>query len=207
VVRLVDNPNDASLRRILPRPRRRSYLLLASLACACVLLATSGASAQASGPVIISFWVTPRSLPSSGRVITITGRVHDAVSCTVYTDIGRPVTVPCRSGHFTLDRRLPADTGAYPDLYLPYVEVHAGRLNTRSRDAQVEVLLPSTTTPSQPPTTAAPPVVNLDGRLAPAARRVVVQQRGWRTDSIERGRRGQAGPAARSATDPPNYRS
>lgn len=143
------------MRRHRSRQRQLVSFLLASLACA--LVAANFASAQASKPVITSFRVTPRSLSSSGGVITITGHVRHAVSCTIYTDTGRPVTVSCRSGHFTLHRRLSADTGAYSVLYRPYVEAHNGRLNTRSRDAQVEVLPPSTTT-----ATTQPPVVNLD---------------------------------------------
>jgi hypothetical protein len=132
-----------------------------SVLVACLTLATGAASAQATKPVIISFRVTPRSLPSSGGVIRIVGHVRNAVSCTIYDDVA-PVTVGCRSGHFTVRRRLPADTGTYPDLYLPYVIAHNGRRNTRSRDGQVEVLLPAPATPPPPATAAPPPVVNLD---------------------------------------------
>lgn len=165
-----ESPAQDHLYRTLPmtwpnsrRDRARalpSALLTAALACA--LLAVSAASAQAVKPVVISFHATPRSLSASGGVITFTGHVSNAASCIIYTDFGRPVRVGCRSGHFTLRRRLPANTGAYPDLYLAYVVAYSGHQNTRSRDAQVEVLLPSTATPSQPATTAPPPVVNLD---------------------------------------------
>lgn len=135
---------------------------LLSAALACALFAVSTASAQASRPVIITFRATPRSLPSSGGVITMTGHVSDASACIIYTSFSRPVRVGCRSGHFTLRRRLPADTGEYPDIYLPYVVAYNGHQNTRSRDAQVEVLVPSTATPAAPTTAAPPPVVNLD---------------------------------------------
>ncbi len=134
--------------------------LLAGLVVILVVLGTGATAAWASKPVVVAFSVTPRSLSSSGGVITITGRVRNAVSCTVYDDVS-PITVGCASGRFKVHRRLPRDNGKYPDLYLPYFVAHGGGRNTRSRDGEVHVEPPPTTV-APAPTTATPHVVNLD---------------------------------------------
>jgi hypothetical protein len=116
--------------------------------------------AAASRPVVVALNVTPHSLPSGGGVITVTGRVRNAATCTVYDDVS-PVTVGCSSGRFKVRRRLPRNTGKYPDLYLPYVVAHGDGRNSRSRDGEVHVEPPPTAV-APAPTAAAPRVVGLD---------------------------------------------
>ena len=139
------------------RLRTRRRVLVVAVAVVLVALCVT-ATASAAKPAVVALKVTPRTLPASGGLVTITGRVRNAVSCTVYDDVA-PITVGCSSGRFRVRRRLPANTGSYPELYLPYAEAHNGRRNARSRDGQVEVLPASTTPPPQP---TQPHVVNLD---------------------------------------------
>lgn len=89
--------------------RTPARALLAGL-LALAALGAGASAARASKPVVVAFSVSPRSLPSSGGTITITGRVRNAVSCTVYDDVA-PVTVGCASGRFKVRRRLPRNTG------------------------------------------------------------------------------------------------
>ena len=120
------------------RLRTQRRALLVAVAVVLVALCAT-ATASAAKPAVVALKVTPRTLPASGGLVTITGRVRNAVSCTVYDDVA-PITVGCSSGRFRVRRRLPANTGSYPELYLPYAEAHNGRRNARSRDGQVEVL-------------------------------------------------------------------
>lgn len=72
-----------------------------------LVLATLGAApsiASASKPAVVSFSVAPHSLPSGGGVITVTGRVLNAATCTVYDDVS-PITVGRASGRFRVRRR------------------------------------------------------------------------------------------------------
>ena len=125
---------------------------------ACLGLLVGAASAAARKPVIVSLSVTPRVLPSSGGEFTMTARVRNAVSCTIYTAaLGSPRTVNCSSGRVTYRRRAPANTSTVPELWGGYIEAHSGRQNTRSQDANVEV---------PPDIPAAPPVRGLDACAA-----------------------------------------
>jgi hypothetical protein len=134
--------------------RRETLVVL----LACLGLLVGAASAAARKPVIVSLSVTPKVLPSSGGEFTMTARVRNAVSCTIYTsELGSPRTVNCSSGRVTYRRRAPANTSTVPELWGGYIEAHSGRQNTRSRDAEVEV---------PPQIASAPPVKGLDACTA-----------------------------------------
>jgi hypothetical protein len=141
-----------ALRGQLPVRGFRCGTLVVLLACLGLLVGAT--SASASKPVIVSLSVTPKVLPSSGGEFTLTARVRNAVSCTIYTSgLGSPRTVNCSSGRVTYRRHAPANTSTLPYLWGGYIEAHSGRQNTRSHDADVEV---------PPSAAAAPPIRGLD---------------------------------------------
>jgi hypothetical protein len=124
---------------------------------ACLGLFVGAASAAARKPVVVSLSVAPTSLPSSGGVVTLSGRVRNAVSCTVIGFGPWPVSVRCSSGRIFLRRAIPADSDSVPEIHQLYVEAHNGHKHTRSQDVEVEV---------QPKVAAAPPVRGLDACVA-----------------------------------------
>jgi hypothetical protein len=114
----------------------------------------AASSAVASKPVFVSISATPRVLPSSGGVFTVTARVRHAVTCTIYASgLGASRTVNCSSGRITYKRHAPANTSTGPDGWGVYIEAHSGNQNARSKDAEVEV--PASVA-------AAPPIPGLD---------------------------------------------
>jgi hypothetical protein len=125
------------------RPRRGSqWVVLAGfLACLGALAAVaSTAVAAEEKPVFVSVSITPTVLPSSGGEITISGRVRNAVSCTIYNQrLGRAVTVGCSSGRFSFHRHVPANTGRVPASWSVHIEAHNGHESTHAKDAEVRV--------------------------------------------------------------------
>ena len=119
--------------------RGPAALLMALLAVA-VLGAAPGV-ARAARPVVAAFSVTPRVLPSTGGTVTITGQVRGAVSCTIYSNDGRPVTVGCASGHFRVRLWFSANSGRSSGFYPMHVEVRNGREVALSHNEGVQVLL------------------------------------------------------------------
>jgi len=136
----------------------RPWALLVPLMCLGLLV--GAASAAASVPVVVSLSVSPHVLSSSGGEFTITARVRNAASCTVYFyGLGSPRTVNCSSGRVSYRRHAPANNGTLPAVWLIHIEAHSGTENARSQDREVEVL----------PSVAAPPAVKgLDACTASA---------------------------------------
>jgi hypothetical protein len=133
--------------------------LVAFLAClgALVAVATT-AVAVGEKPVFTSLSVTPTVLPSSGGEITISGRVRNAVSCTIYyKGLGRAVTVRCASGRVSVRRHVPANTGRVPASWSVHIEAHNSHEDTYSKDAEVKV---------PPKAASSPPVRGLDACAA-----------------------------------------
>jgi len=125
---------------------------MAGLACCLGVVAPVAGAAQRR-PVFLSLRAAPVSLPYGGGTITISGRVRNATTCTLYDGFDRATTVRCSSGRFSFQRHVPANAGTVPAIWLPFVEAHSGRRHTRSSDVEVEVL---------PYVAPAPSVVNLD---------------------------------------------
>lgn len=75
----------------------RGVSLAISIACLCMLVPS--AQAQGRKPEIVSYSVVPHSLPAGGGVITLTGRVRYAASCTINVCGITRETVHCASGH------------------------------------------------------------------------------------------------------------
>jgi hypothetical protein len=138
----------SDIRRRAPSwPLARSAVALITLGLCLLMCSTGVAAAQ---PLVASFTVTPRVLPSNGGEFTITANVRAALSCTIYyPGLGAPRTVNCSSGHIAYRRHAPANDGTVPALWLVHIEAHSASGNTRSRDGEVEV----------PPTSAPPPPV------------------------------------------------
>jgi hypothetical protein len=133
--------------------------LVAFLAClgALVAVATT-AVAVGEKPVFTSLSVTPTVLPTSGGEITISGRVRNAVSCTIYyKGLGRAVTVRCASGRVSFRRHVPANTGRVPASWSVHIEAHNSHEDTYSKDAEVKV---------PPKAASSPPVRGLDACAA-----------------------------------------
>jgi hypothetical protein len=132
-------------------PQRLNWVVLAAFLACLGALATMATTAVAvrEKPVVTSLSVKPAVLPASGGEITISGRVRNAMSCTIYSKgLGRAVIVRCASGRISFRRHVPANTGMVPVSWSMHVQAHNGHESSYSKDAEVKV--PPEVAPSPP---------------------------------------------------------